>query len=145
MADLSRRFFVLAAGAGALILPRIAAAHSYKVGDIAVGHPWALPGPAPTGMAFVTLTNRGRTADKLIGASSPIARGAALRDADGLPSKGLLIEAGRPLAMRPGARHIALTGLERNLVAGARFALKLRFENAGELDVEALVEAQPSD
>jgi copper(I)-binding protein len=141
----TRRQWLLGAVASTVALPDFALAHSYKVGDIAVGHPWALPGPAPTGMAFVTLANRGRTADKLIGASSPIARGAALRDADGLPSKGLLIEAGRPLAMRPGARHIALTGLERDLVAGARFALKLRFENAGELDVEALVEAQPSD
>jgi copper(I)-binding protein len=145
MKDITRRSFVLAACVGAPMAPRFAAAHGYKAGDIAVGHPWALPGPGPNGVAFVTLANRGRTSDKLIGASSPIARGAALRDADGLASKGLLIEAGRPLAMRPGARHIALTGLARDLVVGEKFALKLRFENAGEIEVEAVVEREPSD
>ncbi len=145
MTEFSRRFFVFTTIAALLTPSRITFAHSYKIGDIAVGHPWALPGPAPHGAAFVSLANRGRLADKLIGASSSIAQSAALRDAEGLPSKGLAIEAGRPVAMRPGARHIALSGLERDLVVGDRFALKLRFENAGEVEVQVMVENEPSD
>lgn len=141
----SRRSLVLAASVALLTPCRIVAAHGYKIGDIAVGHPWALPTSSDAGTAFVALANRGRTADKLIGATCPIARGAALRDADGLPSKGLVVEAGRPLAMRPGARHIALSGLSRPLVVGDRFELALRFENSGEIRVEVLVEHQPSD
>lgn len=141
----SRRKILAAGGAASILGPRLVLAHSFKIGDIVIGHPWALPSAGETGQAFVTLSNRGRTAEKLLGASTGRARDAVLREANGLQAKAFTLEAGRPLAMRADQRHIALLGLSKKLTVGERFALRLRFENAGETEVEVMVESQPSD
>lgn len=141
----NRRIFVMGGAAALSLGPSLARAHSFKIGDIVIGHPWALPSASESGVAFVTLANRGRVGDKLLASSSPVAREVVLREANGLAARAFALEIGRPLAMKPDARHLALLGLKRKLAAGDRFALKLRFENAGETEVEVMVETTPSD
>ena len=62
-------FLVLLAGIGT------ASAHSYKLGALEIGHPWAraTPPTAPTGGGFLSVTNTGTTPDRLISVSSPAA------------------------------------------------------------------------
>ena len=47
----------------------------------------------------------------------------------------------KPLPMRPTARHLRLIGLTKPLAAGDRFLLVLDFLNAGEVEIEVVVEA----
>ena len=52
-----------------------ASAHSYKLGSLEIGHPWAraTPPTAPTGGGFLSITNKGTASDRLLSASSPAA------------------------------------------------------------------------
>src|SRR3954471_5533121 len=56
-----------------LSLAGTAQAHEYTLGTLAIGHPHARPtAPGqPTGGGYLTVTNRGRTADRLMGAAAP--------------------------------------------------------------------------
>jgi copper(I)-binding protein len=60
---------LLLAGIGA------ASAHSYKLGTLEIGHPWAraTPPTAPTGGGYLSVKNTGTEPDKLLSASSPAA------------------------------------------------------------------------
>jgi copper(I)-binding protein len=52
-----------------------AAAETYTIGSIEVGNPWARATPkgASVAGAYMTITNKGAEADRLMGVSSPIA------------------------------------------------------------------------
>ena len=52
-----------------------ARAETYTAGSIEIGNPWARATPkgAPVGGAYMTITNKGTEADRLIGVSSPVA------------------------------------------------------------------------
>ncbi len=126
-----------------------ARAHSYRLGDIAIGHAWALPsGAAVDGQAFVPLVNEGKTPDELVAArSSACAAIEARRNNryDDPPLASFVLEPGKPLAMRPTARHLRLMGLHQPLTAGQRFSMILDFLHAGEIDVEFHVETVPGN
>ena len=125
-------------------------AHSYRVKDLEVDHPFATATVrgAPTGAVYFTLANRGRSADRLLGASTPRAKRVELhamsmtgdimrmREVDSIEAN-----PGHPVKMEPGsANHLMLVGLAAPLKAGERFPLTLRFEKAGALQVEVLVQ-----
>jgi len=57
------------------LLGGAAGAETYTVGSIEIGNPWARATPkgAPVGGAYMTITNKGAEADRLMGASSPVA------------------------------------------------------------------------
>ncbi|TMJ28825.1 MAG: copper chaperone PCu(A)C, partial [Alphaproteobacteria bacterium] len=67
--------FLLALSVLILAWSGAALAHSYKLGSLEIGHPWAraTPPTAPTGGGFLTITNKGTTIDRLVSASSPAA------------------------------------------------------------------------
>jgi len=52
-----------------------AVAHQYELGTLVIGHPWSRPtAPGmPMGVAYLSITNNGKTADALVAASSPAA------------------------------------------------------------------------
>lgn len=127
----------------ALLAARTAFAHSYKLGPIEIGHPWAQPSVTEAAAAFMALSNTGRSADRLTGGATPAASEVLLRGEDGSPIDYFDLPAHRPLALRPGGRHIALRGLKGPLALGDSFALTLRFERAGEIAVSVMVEAGP--
>jgi len=125
-------------------------AHSFKVGDIAIGHPYAratAPGQ-PTGGAYLRVENRGAQGDRLVSASADVSRSVELHemkmDGDVMrmrPVAAVEVPAGQSVVLEPGGVHIMLLGLKAPLKEGDRFPLTLKFEKAGEVKVEVHVEA----
>ena len=123
-------------------------AHSYKVGAIDIGHPYARATAAgqPTGGGFLTLTNGGE-ADRLLSATADVSDGVELhvmkmegnvmrmRHVDAID-----VPAGQTVELKPGGLHIMFTGLKAPLKEGTSFPMTLRFEKAGEVTVEVKVE-----
>ena len=135
--------------AAAAAWPAAARAHSYRLGDIAIGHAWALPAQVSRdGQAFVPLVNDGKVADELVAARSSVCGAIELRRNnryDDPPLTSLLLEPGKPLPMRPTARHLRLMSLRDPLLLDQRFTIILDFLNAGEMEVEFPVENAPGD
>lgn len=129
--------------------PIAARAHSYRLGDIAIGHAWALPAQiSRDGQAFVPLVNEGKVADELVAARSSVCGAIELRRNnryDDPPLSSFLLEPGKPLPMRPTARHLRLMSLRDPLLLDQRFTVILDFLNAGETEVEFHVENAPGD
>lgn len=145
---MQRRRLILSL-AGLVTLPAIARAHSYRVGDIAIGHAWALPAEVSReGQAFVPLVNNGKATDELVAARSSVCGQIELRRNnryDDPPLTSFVLEPGKPLPMRPTARHLRLMGLAAPLVLDQRFTIILDFRDAGETEVEFHVEHAPGD
>lgn len=136
----------------ALALHSAAFAHEYKAGDLRIGHPSARstkPGQ-PSAGAYVTIENTGQQADRLLAASSPIAKSTQIHTMamDGNVMKmrevdGVDLPPNSKVAMQPGdGYHIMLMGLKKPLAAGDKFPMTLRFEKAGKVDVSVKVEDQ---
>jgi periplasmic copper chaperone A len=98
---------------------------------------WARAG-ASSSAAYVSIHNGGRTADRLLGASTPAARSVSVHRS--VSQSGVMrmraagpvaVPAGGRIAMQPGGLHLMLTGLKAPLRPGARLPLTLRFERAG--------------
>ncbi len=133
---------------GLATFPRIAHAHSYALGNIAIGHAWALPAEGTEGQAFFPMVNNGNAADELIAAHSSVCGSIEFRRNnahDVPPLISFVLEPGKPLAMRPTARHLRLMGLTSPLVLDQRFTITLAFRNAGETGIEFHVEHAPGD
>jgi copper(I)-binding protein len=132
---------------GLVTLPAAARAHSYTKGSIALGHAWALPGEGE-GKAFFPVVNTGSQADELVTAKSSVCTQIEFRRNDKYddpPLASFVLEPGRPMAMRPTARHLRLMGLKTPLVLDQRFTILLGFRNAGEIEIEFHVEHTPGD
>ena len=70
-----RQLLAVLAALAAPLAPTVARAHSYKLGDIAVGHIWASAPESGEGVAvYGPILNRGDGAAQLTGASTPAAR-----------------------------------------------------------------------
>lgn len=129
-----------------------AVAHDFKLGPLRIDHPYATPAPAAAvnGAAYLRgIRNTGDTADRLIGATTPVARTVEIhrsvvdseqvmrmRAVDGidLPPKS-------ELRLRHGGEyHLMLIDLKRPLKDGDRFPMTLRFEKAGEREVSVWVQ-----
>ncbi|MFZ5792403.1 MAG: copper chaperone PCu(A)C [Pseudomonadota bacterium] len=139
----------LAAGL-ALALAAAAAAHEFKIADLEIDHPWARAtvAAAKNGAVFLVIKNEGRTADRLIAASSPVAEKAELHEMamDNDVMKMRMVEAvdlpaGQSVALEPGGFHVMLMGLKKPLEESRTFPVTLTFEKAGNVTVTAVVEA----
>lgn len=113
-----------------------------------VSEAWARPGPAGgNSAAYFKLNNPTPEEDRLLGASSPVARSAELHlsevDANGVASMRrqdfIDIPAGWQLAFAPGGLHVMLIGLTQDLDVGDTFPLALEFEHAGTLEIQVEV------
>jgi len=145
---MQRRHLILSL-AGLPTLPAGARAHSYKHGEIAIGHAWALPSAASgEGQAFMPIVNNGKATDELVAARSSVCTQIELRRNnryDDPPLSSFVLEPGKPLALRPTARHLRLMGLKAPLLLDQRFTVILDFLNAGEIEVAFHVETAPGD
>jgi copper(I)-binding protein len=128
-----------------------AAAETYTVGSIEIGNPWARATPkgASVGGAYMTITNKGPVADRLIAISSPIASQLQVHQMvmdHGVMSMrpvqgGLEIKPGQTVELKPQSFHLMLMGLKQPLAAGERVKATLEFAKAGKLDLEYVVES----
>lgn len=120
-----------------------------KVGNIKIDDPWARSGQAGqmTG-AFMEIKNKG-TADKLVSASCDAAKVTELHASD--TSNGVMtmrkvdamdIPVDGELKLKPGGYHVMLIDLKRPLAPGEKLPIKLTFEKAGEVTVEAKIKGQ---
>jgi len=137
-------------GAAILLVAGAAAAEDFSVGSVEVGSPWARATPkgASVAGAYMTITNNGPAADRLVGGSTPAAGRFEIHSMvieDGVAKMrpvtgGLEIKAGATVALKPGSFHVMLIGLTQPLQEGARLKGTLVFEHAGKLDVEFAVQ-----
>ncbi len=121
-------------------------AHSYQLGEIAIGHAWGLPTQSSETQIFVPMSNRGAAPDELDAARSPICTLIELRQNnryDDPALKSIELLPGKPVAMRMGGRHLRLIGLAQPLKPGDRFEMTLDFLNAGETLIEVMIEEIP--
>ena len=122
-----------------------AVAHSFRLGAIEIGHPWAPPSDSHEAAVYLALSNLGAAPDRLIAASSPRANAVELRGGDDTVLKEIVVAPGRPIALRAGRPHLALHGLTRPLAAGEEFPLTLSFAGAGSIEVTVTVETTPGE
>jgi copper(I)-binding protein len=124
-------------------------AHSFKVGDIDIGHPYArATGPGqPTGGGYLKLENKGRD-DRLLSARAAVSASVELHsmtmEGDVMRMRqveGVALPAGQTVELKPGGYHIMFVGLKAPLKDGDKFPMTLKFEKAGEVEVTVNVEA----
>ena len=140
---------LLLAGVTLIVASTAAHAHSFKLGNIDIGHPYARVTVAgqPIGGGFLKLNNRGGD-DKLLSATAAVSASVEMhtmnmdgdvmrmRQVDAIP-----LPAGKTVELKPGGYHLMFVGLKAPLKAGEKFPLKLKFEKAGEIEVIVNVEA----
>jgi copper(I)-binding protein len=137
--------FVATLLVGALNSPP-ARSQEVKAGDLVISQPWsrAAPRGAETASSYLTIENKGATADRLVGASADIAEkvqieqismvggGMQLKPVDG----GLAIAPGEKLVLAPGGgNRLGLQKLKSALKNGTKVSMTLEFEKAGKIAV----------
>ena len=145
---LARRFF-LATAVSLLAVPSMA--QDYKLGSLEITTPWtrATAPTARTGGGFMTITNKGTTADKLVSARSTVSDKVEIHEMqmDGSVmrmrelAKGLDIPPGATVMLKPGSYHIMFMELKAPLAKDAKVPVTLVFEKAGSIDVQLNVQA----
>jgi len=142
---------MLVAGTATALLPAAALAHGTRAGELTIDHPYAtptVPGARTGAVYFRTLTNRGKQADRLVQARTAVADAVEIHrstlDGDVMRMRAvpaLELPPGAVLKLRHGGdTHLMLVGLKAPLQDGQRFTLRLRFERAGEHDVDVWVQ-----
>jgi len=126
------------------------AAHQYELGTLVIEHPWSRPtAPGmPMGVAYLSIANRGKSADTLVGASSPVADKVEMHETsivDGMarmrPLSAIDIPPGATVKIQPGGIHLMLVGLKTPLERGKTAPLVLEFRDAGRITVQLGIEA----
>ncbi len=140
--------------ASALLLGSTAvAAHSFQAGDLDIAHPWARPLPpvAKVGVAYFTVTNNGDADDVLLRAESPISDTVEIhthiKEGDLMKMRqlgDLTIAAHSAQKLAPGGVHLMLMGLKEVPAEGTKFPVTLHFKEAGKVDIEVAVDADPT-
>lgn len=144
----ARRLF-LATAVSLLALP--ATAQDYKLGSLEITTPWtrATAPTARSGGGFMTITNKGTTADRLVSARSTVSDKVEIHEMqmDGSVmrmrelAKGLDIPPGATVMLKPGSYHIMFMELKAPLAKDAKVPVTLVFEKAGSIDVQLNVQA----
>lgn len=108
-------------------------------------------GNNPNTAAYVTITNTGTVADRLVSASCACAATASLHTMtmkDGVMDmaeapEGFAIAPGQTLVFAPGGNHIMLSGLTTRPQDGGRQDVVLHFEKAGDITLSLPVSNAP--
>lgn len=120
------------------------ASHEVKLGNLMIEDPYARPtvSAQKVGGAFLHIENKG-AADKLIGASSTISKEVQLHmmSMEGnimrmREVKAIDIPANGSVKLQPGGLHLMLIDLKAQLKEGDQIPVKLKFEKAGEIEVQ---------
>lgn len=144
------RLFAVALLLAAFAVPA-AFAQDFTVGDLVIGQPWARATPhgARVAAGFLTVENKGKTADRLVSVMTEAAEKAeihAMAMSNGVMTMrplpdGIEIPAGGTVALKPGSYHLMLIGPKATLKPGDSFKGTLTFAKAGTVEVTFMVEA----
>src|SRR5487761_613113 len=102
-------------------------AQTSAASTIAIEQPWAraTPGGATTGAAYMTLTNNGASADRLLGATTALADKVQFHNEteDNGVSRmrevhSMDLEPGAKIVFKPGNLHMMIVGLKQPLTEG---------------------------
>jgi copper(I)-binding protein len=137
----ARIFACAALVAGLLAAP--ARAQEVKAGDLTITQAWsrATPGGAKVAGGYLTIENKGSTADRLIGGSGDVTDRIEVHEmttSNGVMTmraldKGLVIEPGKTVKLAPGGYHLMMFDLKRPLKQGDKMPVTLEFERAGKV------------
>ncbi|MEO1112380.1 MAG: copper chaperone PCu(A)C [Pseudomonadota bacterium] len=141
------KFWTSIAAATALTLVSVSAtAADYTAGDLSLSKTWtrATPPKARAGGGFVEIVNSGSQDDRLISASSGVAKKVELHEmsvTDGVMKMremegGIDIPAGETVTLKPGGLHIMFMGLNAPFEEGTTVPVVLTFEKAGDVEIE---------
>ena len=120
---------------------------------IRVDGAWARPTApaAKTAAAYLTLTNTGGGADRLLSASTPVAGETDVHKTVGengvmkmRPAGPLDVKPGAPVVFKPGGLHVMMMDLKQPLKEGQSFPLTLVFEKAGKIETSVHVQKGPA-
>jgi copper(I)-binding protein len=127
-----------------------ARAEEVKAGDLVITQGWsrATPGGAKIGGGYLTIENKGTTADRLIGGSGDFAGKIEVHEMamnNGVMTMrpldtGLAIEPGKTVKLAPGGYHLMMFDLKSPLKQGDKVPLTLEFEKAGKVAVSLEVQ-----
>jgi copper(I)-binding protein len=128
-------------------------AHDFKAGSIEIGHPWSRPTPPGIDIAggYLTITNKGRAPDRLVGGTSSAANRIEVHEMANVGGEtrtrpvagGLEIRPGKTIELKPGSHRILMFGLKEPLKLGQKVQGTLLFEKAGSVAIEYYVEENP--
>lgn len=135
----------------ALLTGGVAAAEQFKSGAIVVEQPWirATPGGATIAGGYMTIVNTGKSADRLLGGSTPAAKRFEIHEMKmeaGIMkmrevTTGLELRPGQKLLLKPSGYHVMMMDLSEPLKQGDIVQGELRFEKAGAIAVKFQVES----
>ena len=112
----------------------------------------ATVGSMSSSAAYVSIMNHGKMADRLLDATSNLARKTELHQMEmdnGVMKMrpvegGIDLPAGKTIHLAPGGYHVMLIGLNAPLTADSIFEITLVFQNAGEKTIKGMA-MLPSD
>lgn len=120
-------------------------ADQVKAGDLVISQAWsrATPGGAKVGGGYLTIENKGTTADKLVGVTGDISDKIEVHEmstTNGVMKMrpvegGLTIDPGKTVKFAPNGYHLMIMDLKAPLKQGEKVPLTLQFEKAGKVTV----------
>ena len=137
----------IALAAAAMLVAAAAQAHSHKFKKLEIVHPWCIEtiDTAKPVAVYMTIRNADGRPDRLLSATTSMAAKAELREAGAAPAEGNAIGSvavgGRgEVDLKRTGPHILLSGMKKQLNPSDSFPMTLRFERAGKVEVEVMVE-----
>ena len=125
----------------ALLAGSSAQAAEVKAGDLVISQAWsrATPNGAKIGAGYLTIENKGTTADKLIGATADISGHIEVHEMsmnNGVMKMrpvegGLTIDPGKTVKLSPNGYHLMVMDLKSPLKQGGKLPVTLEFVKAG--------------
>jgi len=116
-----------------------------KLGDLVISQPWsrAAPRGAETASSYLTIENKGTTADRLVGGSTDVAEKLQIEQISTVGGAmtvnpvagGLGISPGEKVVLAPGGYRLALLKLKSPLKKGTKVPMTLQFEKGGQVNV----------
>lgn len=126
--------------------PAAAPTQTVTLKDLVIEAPWsrATPGGAKVAGGYLKITNKGATADRIIGGTLALAKRVEVHSmemVDGIMkmrqlTQGLEIKPGETVELKPGGNHLMFMELSGGLVEGQRVRATLQFEKSGSVEVD---------
>src|SRR4051812_22722380 len=136
-----------ALAAATMLAASAAHAHSHKLKNLEIVHPWCIEteDTAKPVVVSMTIRNAGTKPDRLLRASTSEAAKTELRagvppDAEGDVIPAIPVGSRGEVNLKRGGPHVLLTGVKKTLSAYDSFLMTLTFARAGKVEVEVMVE-----